>query len=116
MPHTVDPTWNSLITTPLYPDYTSGHACLSGAMSGTLGYLFPGGFDLQLSTNVPGASPNMPPTTTVRHYTSTSTLDTDTMNARVWLGIHFRKAMIDGNGLGHDIVDWSVQRYFQPLD
>ena len=84
-------------------------------MAGALGYLFPGGFDLQLSTNVPGASPpNMPPPT-VRHYTSTSTLDTDTMNARVWLGIHFRKAMIDGNGLGHEIVEWSVERYFQPL-
>ncbi len=52
---------------------------------------------------------------TVRHYTSTSTLDTDTMNARVWLGIHFRKAMIDGNGLGHEIVEWSVQQYFQPV-
>ena len=114
---TTDSTWNPMIPTPMYPDYTSGHACFSGSASASLDYLFPGGFDLTLATSVPGASPNVPPTApTVRHYTSTASLDTDTMNARIWLGIHFRKAMTDGNALGHEVVDWAVDNYFQPVD
>ncbi len=36
------------------------------------------------------------------------------MNARIWLGIHFRKAMTDGNQLGHDVADFGTTHYFQP--
>jgi hypothetical protein len=114
---TVDPTWTPMITTPMYPDYTSGHACLTGSMANGLTYLFPSGFDLQMSSTVIGASPNVPPTTpTIRHYTSAATLNAETMNARIWLGIHFRKAMIDGNQLGHDVSAWVVEHYFQPVE
>ena len=100
----------------MYPDYVSGHACITGPMSAGLDYLFPGGFDISLTTALPGASPTDPPTPTVRHYTSTAQLDEDTMNARIWNGFHFRKAMIDGNQLGHDVFDWVAARYFQPVD
>jgi len=118
---TVDPTWTTLFPTPpgtpLYPDYTSGHACVTGSMANGLSYLFPSGFDLTMSTNILGASPNDPPTApTVRHYTNATTLDTDTMNARIWLGIHFRRAMIDGNQLGHDVSAYAVAHYFQPVE
>ena len=113
---TTDSSWNPLITTPMYPDYLSGHACFSGAASASLDYLFPDGFDLTLTTAVPGASPTVPPTPTVRHYTNTADLDTDTMNARIQLGIHFRKAMTDGNALGQDVVEYAVEHYFQPVD
>jgi hypothetical protein len=113
---TTDPQWTPLLGgTPPYPEYPSGHASLSGPMSNGLEYLFPDGFDLQLQTAVPGASPTTPPTTTVRHYTSGTSLDTDTMNARIWLGIHFRTAMTDANAMGHDISDWAIDNYFQPV-
>jgi hypothetical protein len=36
-----DPAWNSLITTPPFPGYVSGHASFSGASSSTLSYFFP---------------------------------------------------------------------------
>ena len=115
---TTDPTWAPLAGgTPPYPEYPSGHASLSGPMANGLEYLFPGGFDLELRTSIPGASPNTPPSaTTIRHYTSGSNLNMDTMNARIWLGIHFRDAMIDANEMGHEISDWAIDHYFQPED
>jgi len=114
---TVDADWTPMIPTPLYPDYTSGHACLTGSMANGLSYLFPSGFDLQMSTNILGASPTVPQTApTIRHYTSAASLNADTMNARIWLGIHFRRAMIDGNQLGHDVSAWAVENYFQPVE
>jgi hypothetical protein len=69
-----------------------------------------------MSTNILGASPTVPQTApTIRHYTTAASLNTDTMNARIWLGIHFRTAMTDGNQLGHDVSAWAVENYFQPV-
>ena len=43
-------------------------------------------------------------TKTARHYETARQLNEDTMNARIWLGIHFRRAMTDGNQLGQDVA------------
>ena len=100
--------WTPLATTPPYSDYTSGHACITGAATNTLSYLFgEDDLDLTLSSSVTG---------TTRHYDSADALDDETMNARIWLGLHFRKAMTDGNELGHDVSDWAIRRYFEPTD
>ena len=37
---TADPEWKAFRETPPYPDYTSGHACVTGSASGVFGYLF----------------------------------------------------------------------------
>lgn len=101
-----DPDWLPLVDTPPYPEYVSGHAPFTGAASGTFGYLFGAdSIDLNLSSTVTGTN---------RHYDTADALDTDTMNARIWLGLHFRKAMTDGNQLGHDVSDWASSQYFQP--
>lgn len=101
-----DAGWTPLVGTPPYPEYTSGHACISGAASNTFSYLFGAdSLDLDLFSGV---------TSTSRHYNSADALDEETMNARIWLGLHFRKAMTDGNKLGHDVSDWSITHYFQP--
>ena len=36
------------------------------------------------------------------------------MNARIWLGIHFRRAMTDGNQLGQDVAAFVLGHAFQP--
>jgi hypothetical protein len=103
-----DPTWAPLVINPPYPDYPSGHACLTGATANGLGYLFGARhIDLVVSSAVTG---------TTRHYRTVRTLDRDTMNARVWLGIHFRRAVVDGNRLGHRVSRWALRHYFQPLN
>jgi PAP2 superfamily len=101
-----EPTWTPLIATPPYPDYPSGHACLSGAYAAGLSALFGARhIDLNVSSAV---------TMTARHYETAGQLNTETMNARIWLGLHFRRAMTDGNGLGQDVAAFVVRNAFQP--
>jgi hypothetical protein len=38
------------------------------------------------------------------------------MNARIWLGIHFRTAMTDGNALGHAVAAFAAANTFAPAD
>ncbi|MGI8691843.1 MAG: vanadium-dependent haloperoxidase [Geodermatophilaceae bacterium] len=103
-----DPDWLPLVDTPPYPEYVSGHAPATGAASGTFSTLFGAdSIDLNLSSAV---------TMTNRTYATAEALDMDTMNARIWLGLHFRKAMTDGNQLGHDVSGWATSNYFQPTD
>ena len=55
------------------------------------------------STSVPGA---------VRHYDSGSSLRNDVVDARVWLGIHFRSADTGGVDMGQRVADWALDHYF----
>jgi hypothetical protein len=103
---TPDPTWTPLVPTPPYGDYVSGHACITGAASGAISHLYGrDALDLQLFSSVTG---------TTRQYSSAEVLDTDTRNARIWLGLHFRRAMNDGNALGHQVSDWVAGHEFGP--
>ena len=36
------------------------------------------------------------------------------MNARIWLGLHFRKAMTDGNLLGHSAAEAVISEHVRP--
>jgi hypothetical protein len=104
---TPDPAWSPLVATPPYPEYPSGHACLTGPITAGLSHLFGARhIDLTVDSAVTG---------TTRHYTTANALTQETMNARIWLGFHFRKAMTDGSRLGRAVTRWSVGRYFQPV-
>ena len=107
----VVPGWASLRPTAPYPDYTSGHACFTGSVSGSLDNLFGAG-PVTPAYTMPSYVDGVP----ARSYTSTDALDAETMNARIWNGFHFRSAMTDGNALGHAVADFAVTNYFQPTD
>ena len=107
----VVPGWASLRPTAPYPDYTSGHACFTGSISGSLDNLFGAG-PLTPAYTMPSYVDGVP----ARSYTSTDALDAETMNARIWNGFHFRSAMTDGNALGHAVADFVITNYFQPAD
>jgi hypothetical protein len=59
-----------------------------------------------ISTAVPGA---------VRHYDSGRAERRDVVDARVWLGIHFRFADTAARDMGGRLTDWTLDHYFQPL-
>jgi hypothetical protein len=103
-----DPNWVPLLTTPPYPDYVSGYGGLTGAFSESLAeVLNTAHIDVTLiSTAVPG---------TTRFYDSPSALRTDVINARIWLGIHFRTADVRGVALGQQVADYALSHYFQPV-
>jgi hypothetical protein len=102
-----DPTWTPLLATPNYPDYTSGYNAEIASSSRALEELFgPGHLHLTLiSTAVPGAT---------RRYDDGAALRADVVNARVWLGIHFRFADIGARTLGTALAGWTLRHYFQP--
>jgi hypothetical protein len=104
-----DPNWTSLIPAPAYPDYTSGHACATGSASEVFSHLF--GADT-LDIVVPSTVEGRPD----RPFASADAFDEETMNARIWLGIHFRTAMTDGNALGHTVADHVIGSTFLPVD
>ncbi|MDT4974499.1 MAG: hypothetical protein QOG98_257 [Pseudonocardiales bacterium] len=102
-----DPGWLPLLTTPPYPDYPSGYVVVAAAATRALERLF-GTHDLDLtliSTAVPGA---------VRHYDTGSQVRSAVVDARVWLGIHFRFADIASRTIGIQLTDWALRRYFAP--
>lgn len=103
-----DPGWAPLILDPPYPDYVSGYNTVAASESRALEGLFGRGhLNITLiSTAVPGA---------VRHYNSGTALRTDVVNARVWLGIHFRFADVAARNLGEGLADWTLDHYFQPV-
>jgi hypothetical protein len=104
---TADPDWTPLLTTPPYPDYVSGYSGLTGAFTRSLADALDTR-DLRLtliSTAVPGA---------VRNYDSGKTVRNDVVNARVWLGIHFRFADTGGVDMGQQVARWALDHYFGP--
>ncbi|MBM7831387.1 hypothetical protein JOE59_002092 [Agromyces cerinus] len=104
-----DPMWKAFRETPPYPDYTSGHACVTGSASEVFGHLF--GADT-IDIDVPSTVQGRPD----RHFAATSDLDDEAMNARIWLGFHFRKAMTDGNALGHSVAGHVIDSAFVSTD
>jgi hypothetical protein len=103
-----DPAWTPLLVTPNYPDYISGYNAVIAAASGTLDHLFgPRSLHLTLiSTAAPGA---------VRQYDSGAALRSDVVNARIWLGIHFRTADTAARTMGVHLAGWTSRHCFQPV-
>ena len=101
-----DPAWTPLVANPNYPEYSSGYNAVIGSFTGALEALFGRQLDLTLiSTAVPGVT---------RHYGTGAALRADVVNARVWLGIHFRFADIAGRNVGLGVAGWTLRHYFQP--
>jgi hypothetical protein len=92
---TADPTWEPLVTTPPYPDYTSGHACITGSVATGLARLA-GSDDIDLTV------PSYDPAVRSRHYDSARAMIAEAFNARIWLGLHFRTAMEAGSLIGQE--------------
>ena len=87
-------TWVPLVTNPAYSDYTSGHAAATSPFAQVVRRTF--GDDTPLVLKGSG---------TQRSYATLSALEYDTLNARIWGGLHFRDAMEDGYYLGHTTAD-----------
>lgn len=102
-----DISWVPLLTTPAYPEYPSGYNSVAATTTGALENLF---HTTQLNlTLISTAVPNVS-----RHYDTGTALRADVVDARVWLGIHFRFADIASRNIGLQLSDWTIDHYFQP--
>jgi hypothetical protein len=88
--------WEPLLVTPPHPEYPSAHAMFSGAAEAVLRGFF-GNDEIDVSVTAPG------PFGVTRTYHKFSELTEEVDNARVWGGIHFRSADVDGSEIGRRI-------------
>ncbi len=96
------------LTTPPYPDHPSGHLSLDGAHLEVLQMFFGTdeiGFDV-VSSRFPGE---------LHHFDRFSDALEEIIEARIWAGIHFRTADVQGQILGREIADYMETHYFQPV-
>ncbi len=109
-----DPTWTALITAP-YPEAPSGHNCLDVAHTRVLQMVLgtdapPGGYRItSVSTLLNPADPR------TRSFASFSQALTELIEARIWAGLHYRFADVQGQGLGRSVADYTMANYFQRL-
>ena len=108
---TGDPAWQPLINTPNYPDHTSGANNIIAAMSQTLALYF--GTD-RLTFEVTSLAPLAVNKT--RTYHSFADLQEEVVNARVYLGIHFRSADVAARDQGRRVATWTVNHFLLPRD
>jgi hypothetical protein len=103
----VEAGWAPLITTPPYPDYTSGVNAAIGAGTRALARVI--GTE-RIDLNITSAA-----AAETRHYEWLDPINRDAIDARVWGGVHFRTADVVGNAQGQKVARWALDRYFQPV-
>ena len=102
------PSTGAGLTTPPFPDHPSGHGCVSGAVLRTFREFF--GTDKVAFDINSGRFPNQP-----RHFDRFSHAMKEVVNARVWGGIHFRTADVQGAVMGKKVAFWLQKHYFNPV-
>ena len=103
-----DPEWTPLLTTPPYSDHPSGYNCVSAAyMHAATAFFGTDKMDFSVVRIATGAT---------RHYQHFSGVVDDTIDARVYQGLHFREAEVQGAGIGESVARWVDDHFLQPVE
>jgi membrane-associated phospholipid phosphatase len=102
-----DPTWDSFIVAPPFPDYVSGHSTFSAAAAVVLAQFY--GTDLVPFTIGSDFLPGV-----TRSFSGFSAAAQEAAISRLYAGIHFRSAIKDGLEAGLDIGAWTYTHCLQP--
>jgi hypothetical protein len=111
--NSADTNWTPLLATPQHPEYPSAHGCLTSAVAGLLVKVLG---TTNLNVTIPGAENGAVTLSTTRTYATVQELDAELVNARVWIGYHYRNSVLAGDTIGHSVASWVMRRYFQPAD
>jgi hypothetical protein len=102
-----DTTWRPLRTTPNFPEYPSGHACLTSAAVEALQAFY--GTD-KISFSLDSRITNT--TSTFKHLHEPVQ---EVNRARVLVGFHFRSSTQEGTNLGRHVSRYVTDNLFQPV-
>ena len=106
-----DPTWTPLLVGPPYPDHSSSYNCFTGGFMYAAEVFFgKGRADFSLVRVVSGQAD------VTREYNHFRDVVDDTIDARVYQGLHFRSADAQGAGIGRDVARWLEKNFFRPVD
>ncbi len=108
---TVDPEWQPLINTPNFPEYPSGHADISGAVSRML-RLFFGTDEVTFQMTTTNA---LAPQKT-RTFTRFSQAEQEVIDARVYVGIHYRNSDRVAGVQGRHVANWVFRHTLRPVE
>jgi hypothetical protein len=104
-----DPLWLPLFNDPPYPDYTSGANSITAATMRTLSLFFGSDTETFSATTTVAGEP-------ARTYTRFSAVADVVVNARVYMGIHFRFADEVARRQGEKAADWAFDHVLKPLE
>lgn len=107
-----DPSWLPLLNTPNHPEYPAAHGCFTAALGEAVARAL---HTRRIELTVWGATNGGTTLTTTRHFETVKDLDREVVNARVWIGFHYRHSGIAGIRLGREVAHWALQRYFRPV-
>lgn len=96
-----------LLFTPPFPDHPSAHSCASSAIVQTMQDFF--------GTDKIAFSAYSTRTHTTRSFDRLSDALKEVIDARVWGGIHFRTADLQGAVLGKKVAHYLSKHYFRPV-
>jgi hypothetical protein len=99
------------LVSPGFPDHPSGHTCISGAVVHTMQSFF--GTDKVEFTAT--SNKCLPAPCPPRSFARFSGVLKEVIDARVWSGIHFRTADVQGAVLGKKVAHYLEKHYFQPI-
>jgi hypothetical protein len=102
---TADPQWLPLLTTPPFPEYMSGHSTFSGAADAVMSSVFGSDFGFgdkgDRSVN------------SLRTYQNFSEAADESGMSRLYGGIHFMSANVDGLSSGRKVGNYVVQNFLK---
>ena len=102
-----DPTWSPFLVTPNFPEYISGHSTFSGAAAAVLA-VFYGSDDIPFTTgseDLPGV---------VRSFNSFSQAAEEAGMSRIYGGIHFMSANLNGLASGAGLGGYVAKNFLLP--
>lgn len=99
----VDEKWRPFLQTPPFPEYTSGHSVISTAAAVVLEKLLGDGFAFDDRTEMPYGLP-------MRHFESFAAAAEEAAISRLYGGIHYRAAIVNGQTQGRNIGNQVIQK------
>ena len=99
----IDDSWEPVLQTPPFPEYTSGHSVVSGAAATALTSIYGDGFAFDDDTELPYGLP-------VRSFESFYQAAEEAAISRMYGGIHYRAAVEVGVKQGRDLGQLVVNR------
>ena len=99
---TADPAWTPFLPTPGHPEYPAAHGCAAGAAGETIArYFGTRQVSFELSSTVSGST---------QRYADIDAFIADVTIARIAGGMHFRRAMVDGEAIGTKSAAWLAEQ------
>jgi hypothetical protein len=95
--------WQPLAVTPNFPEYPSGHACVTAAVAHTVEHFFNRSVPIPARNVVTGEE---------RVYRTAADVVNEVVEARMLLGVHFRAADEDAADMGRKIARQIGERWF----